>query len=87
MRLVIRDYWNKVERDNQIPFGSKVLDEFELKSTVAYPEPRTKAEFMKETKERNHGKILETLSNGYKIKGICSGYYGIKSYQLVTIEE
>ena len=86
-KLVIKDYWSKTEKDNSAPFGSRVLDEFVLKSTVSYPESRTKEEFMKETKERNHGKILETLVNGYKIKGIFDGYYGIKGYQIVTIEE
>ena len=86
-KLVIKDYWSKIERDNSAPFGSRVLNEFVLKNTVSYPETRTKSEFMKETKERNNGKILETLANGYKIKGICDGYYGVKGYQVVTIED
>lgn len=86
-RLVIKDYWSKIERDSSAPFGSRVLDEFVLKGTVSYPETRTEAEFMKETRERNHGKILATLANGYKIKGICDGYYGVKGYQIVTIED
>ena len=85
-KLIIKTYWNKVGDFKQVCGSNlrEVLPEYELKSVTIYPDERNLKEFMKEMNERFSREIMETFDNGYKLKHYAA--WGIKSYQIVTLE-
>ena len=84
MKLIIREYWNKVVEEEGQPFGSKVLPDYELKSTVEYKNSGWNdiREWRNSVKERK-GFIGFDESGAAKFD--LGRHYGIHSYQLVSL--
>ena len=86
--LVIREYWEKVDRSKNLgteekPFYAVKRGEYELKSYVPY---RTNMQYMDVLKRGYELSMLaKFIPNGYQTQTRTD--YGIKSYQTVTLEE
>ena len=86
MKLIIEEYWNKVERFDGMPFGSRVLPEYERKSRVEYPESgwNDLKEWQKSVIHRNG---FQGFDDQGRAKFDQGRTYGIHSYQLVSVVE
>ena len=85
MKLVIKDYWNKVIADGS-SLGKVLRGEYELKDTTTYRDSgwASVADWRRHMK-RTRGFIEFVDDNVAKIGG--SRDCGIHSYQLVSLEE
>ena len=83
MKLTIETYWNKVQPDCSAPFGTRVLPEYELKSTVTYPDSGwTQSDWERSVKARNG--FVGFVDGAAKFDQ--GRNYGIHSYQLVRVQ-
>lgn len=95
MRMIIKEYWNKVYAENidGTAILRRVLPEYELKSTVSYPQgsgPEGKGyssvrEMQNELKSRFPMSFMELIDNGLRFD--LGTQWGVHSYQDVTLEE
>lgn len=87
MRMIIREYWNKVSNENidGNTYLKKVLPEYELKSVVSYPESYSSViEMQKELRSRFPMRFMELIDKGIRFN--LGKQWGIHSYQDVTLE-
>ena len=84
LKLRIEEYWNKVIPDRTCQLGTRVLPEFVLKRSVVYKDSGWQS--MEEWKNaiKNRPGFLGFESG--KAKFNTGRYYGISSYQLVSLE-
>lgn len=81
MYIIIKTYWNKVVYDGNSPFKTRVLDEYELKSTVSYP---TTVSFRDQIRHsKNLSGFVGVEDNAIKMD--LGKSYGIHSYQMITV--
>ena len=87
MTLIIEDWHNKVVVDKSSPWGTRVLDEYELKHSTEYPRGGgwTSREKWRKTAKKRRGFMGFDASGAAKIDQGRS--YGIHSYLRVYLAE
>jgi len=87
MRLVIREFWNKVIPNPNKPWGTEVLPDFEQKSVVFYPNSggHKSIESWKYEMKKIKG-FREFTDDGKAVIDLPTRYQ-IKSYQIVSLED
>ena len=87
MTLVIQEMWNKLVDDPEARFGTRVLPEFEVHSTVKYQRGggwANKDEWRKAAKKRHDFTGFDAEGRA-TFKG--NRHYGIASFMRVWLEE